>query len=269
MSLITDLAILSREIKYLPFIFSTNDGDANTEWDETRILNDFGKNIPSIAKLTLEAGFGVGNWNDCPRVEVFGEIKKDNERWFFVNGICTDFDQTFQINCKYLNYLFGTQIIGLYNPTHGITPDLVECITGRTFNINEPFNMAYSTLIEAEIKKGRKVRLIGHSQGGIIVSNIVRTLAIKKVDFRNLEVFTFASAADGEQAQIGLFQEHFGNEEDVVSRIGLQAKEYYPKIFWKRNGGKGHLLNRNYLNAFAQGEICDKKSKLYSYLVNK
>lgn len=269
MSLIKDLAILSREIKYLPFIFSTNDGDANATWDETKILNDFAKNIPSIAKLTLEAGFGVGNWTDFPRIEKFGEIKKTGERWFFINGICTDYDQTFFANGKYLSYLFGTQITGMYNPTHGVTPDLVECVTGRTFNIKEPFNIAYSTVIENAMKAGYKVKLIGHSQGGIIVSNIVRTLLLKKVDFRNLEVFTFASAADGEQSQTNLFQEHFGNEEDMVSRIGLQAKEYYPKIFWKRAGGKGHLLNRNYLNAFVQGKLCGKKSKLYSYLTVK
>lgn len=266
MSFFKDLFILNREIKYLPFIFATNDGEANNVWDETRILNDFSKNIPSIAKLTLEAGFGVGNWSDFPKIEKFGEIKKQDERWFFINGICTDYDQTFNINCKYLSYLFGTQITGMYNPTHGITPDLVECVTGRTFNVLEPFNIAYSTVIENTIKAGFKVKLIGHSQGGIIVSNIIRTLALKKVDFKNLEIFTFASAADGEQNQVDLFQEHFGNEEDMVSRIGLQAKEYYPKIFWKRAGGKGHLLNRNYLNAFVNGSFCNKKSKLYSML---
>ena len=88
-------------------------------------------------------------------------------------------------------------------------------------------------------------------------------------DFSNLEVYTFASAADGEQKRVGLFQEHFGNEEDFVHRIGLGAEEYKPSILWRRSGGKGHLLNIHYLNAFKEGRLCNKKSKLYSHMMVK
>lgn len=265
MSLTGDLKIVWRESSYLPYIFATNDGDSNPKWDETQIT----ESIPNTAGLISRAIFGLGSWDDLPQVEVFGKITKPNERWFFINGICTDEVTTFQTNGNYLAEIFGTQITGLWNPTHGLVADLVECVTGRTLDVSEPFTNAYATLIEQSLKKGHIVKLIGHSQGGIIVSNLIRNLARKNVSFKNLEVFTFASAADGEQAQPGLFQEHFGNSEDFVSRIGLQAPEYLPKIFWKRAGGKGHLLNRNYLNAFVAGKLCGGKSKLFSYILKK
>jgi hypothetical protein len=261
MSLTTDFKIVWRESNYLPYIFATNDGDANATWDETKVL----ENIPNTLSLISKAIFGFTSLNNLPSIEKFGEITKKDERWFFINGISTD-KQTFELNCNYLKELFGTQITGLYNHTHGLTLDLAECITGRVFDVREPFNIAYSTIIENAIKAGYKVKLIGHSQGGIIVSNIIRTLALKNINLSNLEVFTFASAADGEQAQPNLFQEHFANSEDFVSRIGLQSKEYLPKVLWKRADGKGHLLNRNYLNAFRAGKLCGGKSKLYSYL---
>ena len=262
MSLKQDLKITWRESNYLPYIFSTNEGDSNSKWDETQIT----ENIPSTLGLVSRAIFGLGSWDDFPKVEIFGEIKKQNERWFFINGICTDETTTFQTNGNYLKEIFGTQITGLWNPTHGLTADLIECITGRVFDITETFANSYATLIEQSLKKGHQVKLIAHSQGGIITSNIIKILAIKNINFKNLQVFTFASAADGEQAQPGLFQEHFGNSEDCVSRIGLQAPEYLPKIFWKRAGGKGHLLNRNYLNAFCAGKLCGGKSKLFSLI---
>lgn len=261
MSLTTDLKILWRESSYLPYIGFTNEEDKNGPYDEVGLLSD----IPSATKLAIGVLTGIGSLWQTPHFEKFGEIKKQNERWFFINGICTDLT-IFRMNGKYLTEIFGTQITGLWNPTRGLNLDLIECITGRALDINEPFTVCYASLIEDAIKSGYKVKLIGHSQGGIIVSNIIKYLSFRYVNFSNLEVFTFASAADGEQPQPGLFQEHFGNEEDFVHRIGLGAREYNPSILWRKTGGKGHLLNMHYLNAFKAGRICGKKSKLYSYV---
>ena len=262
MSLTGDLKIVWRESGYLPCLFSTNDGDSNPKWDETAIL----ESIPNTVGLVSRAILGLGSWKYKPIIEVFGEIKKPDERWFFINGICTDQKTTFQSNGNYLKEIFGTRITGLFNPTRGLAVDLAECITGRTFDINEAFTTSYAMLIENAILGGYKVKVIAHSQGGIIISNIIKLLALKHTNFANLEIFTFASAADGEQHQLGLFQEHFGNEEDFVSRVGLQSREYYPLLFWKRKGGKGHLLNKNYLNPFINKKICGGKSKLFSYI---
>jgi len=259
MGVTTDLKILWREARYLPFIANTNEEDKNGPYNETGLLT----NIPTSAKLVLGVLTGIGSLSETPQIERIGELKKTSERWFFVNGICTDLT-VFRLNCKYLSEIFGTQITGMWNPTRGITIDLIECATGRTFDFNEPFTMCYAGLIENALQGGHKVKLIGHSQGGIIVSNIIRYLSLKRKDFSNLEVYTFASAADGEQSRDGLFQEHFGNENDFVHRIGLGASEYKPKTLWRRNGGNGHLLNLHYLNAFKSGKFCGKKSKLFA-----
>lgn len=262
MGITTDLKILWREAAYLPFIASTNEEDKNGKYNETDLITS----IPSASRLALGVLAGVGSWTEKPQIEKIGELTKPQERWFFINGICTDLT-VFRLNCTYLSQIFGTQITGMWNPTRGITIDLIECVAGRTFDRNENFTQTYGTLIESSLQSGHKVKLIGHSQGGIIVSNIVRYLAEKRKNFSNLEVFTFAAASDGEQPQPGLYQEHFGNEEDFVHRIGLGAPEYKPSILWRRAGGKGHLLNIHYLNAFKDGRMCGKKSKLYSYVI--
>lgn len=264
MGVLNDLKILWRESRYLPYIGATNKEDSNGKYDELNLLNS----IPSASRLALGVLTGIGSWNEKPQIMKIGNLNKEKERWYFINGICTDLT-VLKLNTTYLSEIFGTQITAMWNPTRGIVPDLIECATGRTFDRNETFTSAYGTLIENSLQSGYKVKLIGHSQGGIIVSNMIKFMSETRKDFSNLEVYTFASAADGEQKRVSLFQEHFGNEEDFVHRIGLGAEEYKPSILWRRSGGKGHLLNIHYLNAFKEGRLCNKKSKLYSHMMVK
>jgi hypothetical protein len=131
--------------------------------------------------------------------------------------------------------------------------------------LTEPITRNLSYYVEEAIHKGCNVRLIAHSQGGILVENMVKFLNLKGLPLRKLEIFTFGSASDGEVNPNGLHQEHYANEEDFVARIGLSAPEFKPKNLYVREGGKGHLLNRNYLNAFARGEF-GTEGRLYSYI---
>jgi hypothetical protein len=261
MGLGMDLKIVYRERKYLPKLFNTNESDlSGGKLDEAKIITS---NIPSFVRLMAQSILGVPSKRACSPIKIGGEDTPD-ERWFFINGICTN-KEVLELNGKLLSQLFKRPIYCLHNPTNGINIDLVECIAGRTLDISEPITRNLAYFVEEALGKNCNVRIIAHSQGGIIVANMIKYLHIKGLPLKKLEVFTFASASDGEFEVNGLFQEHYANEEDFVARIGLQAPEFKPKNLYIRSGGQGHLLNRNYLNAFARGEF-GTEGRLYGYL---
>lgn len=262
MSLLRDLKILTRESKYLPFIFASNPEDTGA-YNETNLA----KSVPSLTRLIGQAIIGCPKRLPPKRIDFGFNSGRyvNNEKWFFVNGICTN-EETIKLNCQYLSELFGRNVMGIHNPTNGLIYDLTECVTGRTLDIGETTSKFLGDEIEKALNNSSKVRVIAHSQGGIIIDNTIRHLKFKNIFLNNLEVFTFASASDGETSSNELYQEHFANEEDVVARIGLLAPEFKPDRMFLRTGGKGHLLNANYLNAFRNGAYCNKKSRLFSLI---
>jgi hypothetical protein len=121
-----------------------------------------------------------------------------------------------------------------------------------------------SRAIENELKT-KKVKVIAHSQGGVIINDIIQSLTNRQVDVSNLEVFTFASASDVINTNKDLYQEHFCNEFDFVCRIGPMSDKNIKNLYLRKDG-YGHFINKSYLTAFMRGDYCDKKSKLFSYL---
>lgn len=261
MGLAKDLKITYRERNYLPRIFDVNESDQyGGKFDE---ITSVTSSIPSILRLIAQSVAGIPTKRATPPIKFGGEDKSD-ERWFFINGICTNRD-ILELNGKLLSQIFRRPIYCLHNPTNGINIDLAECIGGRSLDISEPITRCLAYYVEEALGRNSNVRIIAHSQGGIIVQNMIKYLSIKGLPMKKLEVFTFASASDGEFEVNGLYQEHYANEEDFVARIGLFAPEYRPKTLFVRKGGRGHLLNRNYLNAFARGEF-GTDGKLYGYM---
>ena len=185
---------------------------------------------------------------------------RPEEAWFFVNGIATD-KPLLKLNGRYLSRLFERSFELIYNPTLGIARDLFECLTGRTFNfVSEPAAYALERVSEALANPEKeRVILMGHSQGGIIVSNVVQGLIERfggdAQTMGKLEVYTFASACDQmetdpilrRRGRLVPFIEHFANTDDLVARIGVLAKrlEISGRVFVLRK--PGHLLNAHYL----------------------
>ncbi|CAB4129751.1 hypothetical protein UFOVP116_103 [uncultured Caudovirales phage] len=262
---VKDGKIVARESRYALGVVIPNKTDVSKH-DETELLRSI-----NIAKFVSEAIFGFG-----PPAQIGKEVKVSNRRiqddatWFFINGICTT-EELLESNCKYLSKIFGRTIIGIHNPTNGIISDLMECTISRVNEeSSEKISIVAADRIKAELELGKNVKLIGHSQGGIIVRNVLRKLKEDNAPVAGrLEVFTFSSAASDECEIEGVVQEHFMNEFDYVARIGLGAPEYHPRKLWERKGGTGHFLNKNYLTAFARGEFCNAESKLYGYMRKK
>ena len=264
-NIVKDGIIVARESRYVANIFLPNKLD-NSKHDETEVLMSM--NIP---KFVSDALFGMGSSAVVGReVKVKNNKVDDNSTWFFINGVCTN-EELLEKNCQYLSKIFGRTIIGIHNPTNGIIADLFECTASRLDETKlEAVSLVAAARIIVELNTGKKVKLIAHSQGGLIARNVLRKLLSENADVKdNLEVFTFSSAASDEYPIDGVIQEHFINEHDYIARIGLGAPEYRPHKLWERKGGTGHFLNKSYLTAFARGDFCNEESKLYGYLREK
>jgi hypothetical protein len=109
------------------------------------------------------------------------------EHWFFINGVATNEDVA-RLNARLLVSLFHRPVTVMQNATDSLPVDLWECAVGKGFKKNpdgrdrmsmtEPAWMALTAIMEALNDPGlKRVILMAHSQGTIIVSNVLRAVA--------------------------------------------------------------------------------------------
>ena len=228
------------------------------------------------------------------------------------------------MNAAYLASLFHRPLTLIQNSTDSLWIDLFQCLMGRdwefeqTFDwwdMTEPAIKAFTPIYEALTNpQKKKVVVVAHSQGTIIMAYVLRLLKgqwpetnglhgkksrvvavepeqlytpvepvfvypnqapLKPSDFRlltadelaKLEIYCFANCARqmtyfDKKARVPWI-ESFGNEHDLVARLGMLAPHpekrqiaidgprYLHKDTW------GHLLNAHYLydiDKYEQGE---------------
>jgi pimeloyl-ACP methyl ester carboxylesterase len=143
------------------------------------------------------------------------------ERWYFINGICTD-QHWLQLNCQQLEAVFERPVVGIYNETNGIVVDIIESFAQRNLHFPTQAARDAADFIRQDIRNGvNKVVLIGHSQGGIIVSIVLQLL--NRNELAKLSaVFTFACAVDEfpNPRPKALVIEHYANRNDLVAELG-------------------------------------------------
>lgn len=211
--------------------------------------------------------------------ESVGEDNYRNEKWYFLNGICTNEDM-WELNAEALYELFGRKIHPLHNRSSGALVDLWESIKGRTFDKPSDPALQFAEQLIDDLQKEslEKVVIIAHSQGGIIAANILKYLAatgdeeLLSAMMTKLELYTFASASDEVPDYVHRV-EHFANRWDFFTRIGaiVFTKRHKGQHF--RTNATGHLLNIHYLPDFKDGkytdiasESCAKCSRLFQYI---
>ena len=194
-----------------------------------------------------------------------GDFSCSREKWFFVNGICTSKDMA-SFNALCLSNLFEKNITVVYNPTQGIAVDLLECVIERTFNRTCKTSLNFYHEILQAFKTYDSIKIIAHSQGGIITSRVLRLLEQYQSPeiYKNLEVYTFGSGTNEDVSLPDVYQEHFANSEDFVAQVGVVQANVKSNLFIYKS--RGHLLNRDYLEHFAMGYFCKKASKLYELI---
>ncbi|WP_225411489.1 hypothetical protein [Stigmatella hybrida] len=121
----------------------------------------------------------------------------------YVNGINTTKDA--QANSlQAIADTTGARVIGIHNATEGMGADLAQCVKDK---LDKGTNPAVDTLADTlynEIKAGRNVHLMAHSQGGLISSRALGDV------YNRLRVEDGMSQADAQQAMSHINVETFG-----------------------------------------------------------
>jgi len=102
-----------------------------------------------------------------------------HEAWLFINGIMTN-DALAQLNAAYLADLFHRPVTLIENSTDGLLEDLAECAREKSLGRNaEATAKAFPAIYDALKDPGkRRVVVIAHSQGTIIVSSVLRLMTL-------------------------------------------------------------------------------------------
>lgn len=208
------------------------------------------------------------------------------EAWFFINGVGTNRDVA-ELNAEQLLRMFGRPLTVIQNSTNSLGVDLVECALGKAWQLmTEPACVAYGPIRRA-LDASDRVVVVCHSQGTIIMSNVLRALVDAgfrrelftagaenrrrrvpgTVRYRSsiakLEIYAFANCADRMEQVEGAgteggrtrvpWIESFGNQFDLVARLGMLAPRAEEQGIvidgprWVAPGAWGHLLNEHYL----------------------
>ena len=125
-----------------------------------------------------------------PFVEKQAHSEDDDERWFFINGIATTRDLA-RKNAAKLSKLLNRCFITIYNPTQGLSDDLVESAVQKFTNVNtEPTAAAFIEIAEALADPHvKRVVVVAHSQGTIIAGDVLDLIyfALDPVGKRHLD----------------------------------------------------------------------------------
>ena len=182
-----------------------------------------------------------------------------DEAWVYINGIGTNPEMA-RLNASYLAKIFGRPMTIIQNATDSIMVDLFEAVLGKALPVvTEAAAKAYPFIHHALHHEDKKrVVVLCHSQGTIVMSNVLRALvdeshresleeglrrmrqehdcslrAIEDTELlKKLEIYAFANCADVMMhAPVGLTEagnrvpwiESYGNQYDFVARCGALA----------------------------------------------
>ncbi|WP_224362261.1 putative lipase [Hyalangium versicolor] len=193
--------------------------------------------------------------------DIPGVTPKNNpnpsETIVYVNGINTTKDGQYG-SLESIAETTGAKVVGIHNATEGMGADLAQCVKDK---LDKGTNPAVDTLADTlyqEIKAGRSVHVMAHSQGGLITSRALGHVydrlrledGMSKGDAQKamskLNVETFGAAAmhypDGPNYV------HYVNKSDLVpDAFGLGPTKWNPLT----DGGQGsvtHRFNEFHLN---------------------
>jgi hypothetical protein len=280
-ALLRDLSLALRHAEKLRFLFTGNDGDAPSRPEmSTESYENVREAVDALIEIVVPRFYPVRR-QPYSRGAIASEglqVPSSSEMWLFVNGVATS-PAVLKANGKELARIFQRPIHLVHNPTDSVLLDLAECILGRTFNFKTALSQYVLDIVSRALVGYSKVVLIGHSQGGIVVADVANALVRYCEDrdlLKNLEIYTFASAADEMLADDLLtrksnhcvpYYEHFANGDDFVARFGvIGCKEAIAGPLFVNEDRKGHLLNAHYLESFQKGEYCGGKSRLFQYV---
>jgi pimeloyl-ACP methyl ester carboxylesterase len=144
------------------------------------------ESTPDLARMLLPPVVNRRFWRPTSFFrqpdEYAGVCSFPKEHWFFINGIATNADVA-RYNSAYLAHLFHRPVTVVQNATCSLPADLLECMLGKGLRVcdrnimTEPAWRAATAVLEAlNAEDIQHVIVIAHSQGTIIVSNVLATI---------------------------------------------------------------------------------------------
>ena len=253
-----------------------------SNWNISKLLN-FIYNLfflklpifcPSWVPYPINKIFFGGNSTYIPsNIEI-----EDDICVIFINGIMSNKD-VIELNRKELSNLLNRPINILHNATDSFLSDLIECFIGKATNdLTEASTEALHTLCNKILNpKIKKILLICHSQGTIIISNVLQNLhklGLDKEEYlKKIEIYAFANCSTKMNYIIDdlPYIESFANNNDIVASMGCNCSEDIKDLI-SIDGEKfickksGHMFNSHYINNF---KIDYPNSKLNKYIKSK
>jgi hypothetical protein len=191
-----------------------------------------------------------------PLSQVPGVTPRDNpnpsQTFIYVNGIGNNKDDQFR-SMQQIADTTGARIVGVHNATEGHAADVIQCVKDKLDKGRNPAVDTLADTVYTELKAGRSVHLLGHSQGGLITSR-----ALKDV-YNRLRIEDGMSKAQVEQTMSRINVETFGaaawsypdgpkyvhyvNNKDLVPGLFGQGSDSDPVQFAKK-AGKGAVVRR-------------------------
>ncbi|MBJ6759916.1 hypothetical protein JGU66_04020 [Myxococcaceae bacterium JPH2] len=121
----------------------------------------------------------------------------------YVNGILTE-KATQSYTLQEIADKTGAKAIGIHNSTEGAVADVIQCAKDKLDKGKNPAVDTLADTLYSELKAGRSVHVMAHSQGGLITSRALGDVA------RRLRIEDGLSQADVEKTMSKLNVETFG-----------------------------------------------------------
>ncbi|MBI4852876.1 MAG: hypothetical protein HY819_13865 [Acidobacteria bacterium] len=144
--------------------------------------------------------------SDIPAVRPNNGTPSNGETIIYVNGINTE--KSGQANSmQAIANRTGSNVVGIHNSTEGMLKDLAQSLGDKADLGNNPAVNSVANAVYNEIKAGRQVHLMGHSQGGLILSRALTDVKNRLMieggmsrsqaenTLKNVKVETFGAAA--------------------------------------------------------------------------
>ncbi len=171
----------------------------------------------------------------------------------YVNGINNNKDVQFN-SMQQIADRTGAKVVGVHNATEGMIADLAQCVKDKLDKGVNPAVDSMADLVYSELKAGRSVHLMAHSQGGLVTSralnDVVNRLRIEdgmskaQVEqlMKKVDVETFGGAAA--HYPDGPNYVHYVNNKDIVPTWFGQGNGKGLDDWALRDGGKGAVVRR-------------------------
>ncbi len=126
------------------------------------------------------------------------KITSDFSRTYLINGVNVSTDD-YLVAQDRLKNIIHTPVNSSYNPTSGLIADLSNSLWGLISNqsgleLEQEASTQLELSLRKDLKANQQIKIFAHSQGSIILRNVLVKLADCGISLNSIKVFTFGAA---------------------------------------------------------------------------